>query len=328
MRFVVFTHASITKKCIIVTIWDRLSNLCNNTFWGEEMRLFLWTYFFGIACDSGDNKLVEVIDADGDGFSQEEDCNDTDASIYPEALENCDGVDNDCDGIIDAQDPDIQDAMTLYGDADGDGVGGDSFMLFSCEPVSGYVETNSDCNDVNPNTFPDAVEICDGEDNNCDDEIDEGVEITFYEDGDFDGFGNSDVTQEACTPPLGFVYNSLDCDDSLATIHPGALEICDGEDNNCDGDIDEEAINANTYYIDEDADSFGGGASIQSCELPEGYAFTSSDCDDGNADIHPDALEVCDGIDNNCDGTQDGADATDSVMWYLDFDVDGYGTGV
>jgi uncharacterized protein (TIGR02145 family) len=101
----------------------------------------------------------------------------------------------------------------------------------------------------------------------------------------------------------GFSENNGDCDDTNAQVYSGAEEICDGLDNDCDGLVDEDA--GSIFYQDSDGDGFGGSTTIQSCEQPSGYVAQSGDCDDSDATINPNAVEVCDGIDNNCDGVVD-----------------------
>ena len=130
-------------------------------------------------------------------------------------------------------DPD-NDAIVVV-DSDGDG--------FASE---------EDCDDDNPNINPNMDEICDGVDNDCNDEIDEGVEIDFYLDGDGDGFGNADAVVQACSQPEGAVANQNDCDDDNPQIYPSQVEECDGVDNNCNGDIDEDT--GSLFYIDADGD--------------------------------------------------------------------------
>jgi hypothetical protein len=78
-------------------------------------------------------------------------------------------------------------------------------------------------------------------------------------------------------------------------------EICDGLDNDCDGEVDEDV--KNTYFLDSDEDGFGNpDSSLQACSPPAGYVADNTDCADGNAAIYPDAAEKCsDGIDNDCD---------------------------
>ncbi len=91
-----------------------------------------------------------------------------------------------------------------------------------------------DCDDNNSSINPAAREICDGVDNNCDGQIDEGLKTTFYEDTDGDGCGNPHVAIEACSQPLGYVANNTDCDDTNATVNPGATEIKkNGLDDDC-----------------------------------------------------------------------------------------------
>ena len=130
--------------------------------------------------------------------------------------------------------------------------------------------------------------------------------------------------------------NTTDCNDIDADIHPAAPEVCDEIDNDCDLLIDDEdsSLDLSTGavgYFDEDADGFGVTTSMTTaCELPQDHSSVGGDCDDTNAEIHPDADEVCDGVDNNCDddGTGagiDGADAVDQTLWYPDGDTDDYG---
>ena len=105
------------------------------------------------------------------------------------------------------------------------------------------------------NINPGEPEICDGVDNTCNGEIDEGVLRSFHLDEDGDGFGHADVAEEACETPDGMVLNGGDCDDRDAEIFSGALEECDDIDNDCDGDIDEGL--GNRWYADTDADGYG-----------------------------------------------------------------------
>jgi len=266
-------------------------------------------------------------DADGDGWAACEDCDDGDASISPDGAEACNGVDDDCDGDIDEDD--ASDASTWYADADGDGYGDASSTAVACDQPSGHVAAlyATDCDDGDAAVHPAAAETCNDVDDDCDGNTDEGVTSAFYADADGDGYGDTSSTAEACQAPSGYVEDDTDCDDGQASVHPGANEVCDGLDNDCDGTADgADATDASTWYADRDADGFGdAAASTLSCDQPSGYVQDDTDCDDYDDDINPDADELCDGDDNDCDGDTDEDDATDAGTWYADTDADGYG---
>ncbi len=286
-------------------------------------------------------------DADGDGFAACEDCDDSEPDVHQESAEICDGLDNDCNGFIDEADPGLSDGTTYYGDADGDGYGGSQFTTSACDLPSGYTATSDDCDDTDASTHPGASESCDEKDNDCDGSIDEGVQLTWYADADQDGFGDSTQTTDTCTAPQGYVSNGNDCDDANPQVSPSAYEICDGTDNDCDGSIDEDALNPSTWYVDSDGDGHGDASdSTLACSQPSGYAADTIDCDDSDAASTTTATDAdCDGAitaedcddndatsnttatDGDCDGTLTADDCNDtdatSTTVATDADCDG-----
>jgi len=284
-------------------------------------------------------------DADGDGYGDSgtastacdqpsgtvvdaTDCDDTDAAVNLGADEQCDGVDNDCDGITD--EVDAVDATTWYADSDGDGWGDPLSISLACDQPTGFVEVDGDCDDTDASIFTGADEYCDGVDTDCDgtlDEVDALDVSAWFADVDGDGYGDGTDVQVACSQPSGFVSDASDCDDGDAGVHPGATELCDGVDSDCDGAADDDdASDTLTWFADSDGDSFGDAASVdRACAQPSGFVTDATDCDDGDASVYPGATELCDGVDSDCDGTADEADALDSSTWFSDADGDGYG---
>ena len=269
------------------------------------------------------------VDADGDGYPEDQDCDDEQAAVNPGASERCNGSDDDCDGDIDEDD--AIDAATWYRDRDGDGHGDAEHSQRACDQPSGWVEDDDDCDDEQAAVNPASTELCNGADDDCDgtvDEDDAADATTWYHDQDGDGYGDPDDAQAACQAPEGTVADASDCDDAQPTVNPAAAERCNGHDDDCDGAIDEDdASDASVWWADADADGYGdSGATTTACERPSGYASPTinSDCDDGDATIHPTATETCDGQDQDCDGSVDEG-ATDMATWYVDDDGDGYG---
>lgn len=288
----------------------------------------LFLAFLAAACTT-DTQIHTDTDEDGDGYTKGTDCNDNNPTIYPNAVEICDEVDNNCDGTID--EPDASNAATFFADTDGDGYGNPGSSVLSCLMPNGYQSNNSDCNDTNYAVHPEATEYCDGFDNDCDgatDEDDAEDVSTWYEDQDGDGFGNALESTTACYQPTGYTSEKRDCDDLSMVINPGVPESCDGTDNDCDGVVDEnDAVDAPTWFQDSDGDGYGNSSeTTTACDMPGGYGTDYTDCDDEKYGVHPGATEFCDGLDNDCNGLIDELGAVDALTWYEDMDGDGYGS--
>ncbi len=283
-------------------------------------------------CDAeiDENDAVDAanwyLDLDGDGYgdaaapvlgcaapegavADASDCNDADAGISPVVPEVCDGVDNNCDGVLDPE------SSTWFADTDGDGFGDERTTTDACAAPAGYLADAGDCDDGDGAVHPDATEVCDGVDNNCDTGIDNAATdaALWYGDADADGYGNPGLVQSSCEAPAGFLSDNADCDDGDNLVFPGATELCDGADNNCDGVVDEDdAADGTTWFSDADGDSYGDAAmTTAACLAPAGYVAADGDCDDSDAAYNPGALEedCSDPNDYNCDGATGYADS-------------------
>lgn len=152
----------------------------------------------------------------------------------------------------------------------------------------------------------DGVSVLDGDCDDADPSVLLGANQLWFPDEDTDGFGDPSSPAMGCSAPAGYVSNASDCDDERLDIYPGAVELCDGLDNDCSGVVDDEPADPRIFFPDSDGDGFGDeGAAIARCEAPEGYLSDGSDCDDGDATVFPGstATEVpLDGIDTDCDG--------------------------
>jgi hypothetical protein len=245
-------------------------------------------------------------DLDHDGYYSYRDCNDLDSLIHPTAIEICNGVDEDCDELID-EDLTI---YTYYIDKDNDGFGDENLTIDTCTSIAptNYSIISGDCDDLYSNINPNANELCNGIDDNCNNEIDDNLVLyTFYVDNDNDGYGDAEFRIDTCDVniPFGYSSNNTDCDDNNSNINENVLEVCDGFDNNCNELIDEELVHF-IFFIDADGDGFGTSTdTIVSCNstLPNGYSNNNLDCNDGNNMINPVGIEIADnGVDEDCNG--------------------------
>ncbi len=203
------------------------------------------------------------------------------------------------------------------------------------EDQDGFSITDGDCDDTDPSVHPDAKEVCNKRDTDCDGEIDSPNptdKLYYYLDADLDGYGDPDTEYEGCEIPEGYSATNDDCDDQYKHTYPGAYEWCDAMDNDCDGVVDPEGTQGDVWlYLDADGDGFGDPNTYTEECIAEGYIDNGNDCDDDDATIHPRAEEVCDdGIDNNCNDLADDDDPgsiniNTYTTWHVDNDEDGFG---
>ena len=269
---------------------DFLDNNCNGeTDEGVSIQVYTDADHDG----RGDDNTPTVASCPGAvGFASiAGDCDDSDPEIFTGQFEICDGKDNNCNGIPD----EVRESAPWFADVDEDGYGDpESSPIFSCYPIPGRVLSQNDCNDQENLVNPNSPEICDGLDNDCDGKANFKLSgANNFEDDDGDGVADIDCGGD-------------DCNDEDARTAGGAEEVCDRVDNDCDGEVDEQTVQ-NIWYTDQDGDGWGVilGSAVASCDPVSGRATQFGDCDDSNQSIKPGVVEMCDGIDQDCDGIVD-----------------------
>ena len=298
---------------------------------------------------------VAYADEDADGYAACEDCDDTDDTLHPDASEVCDGIDNDCDGLVDDDDDsvDLTTRREFWSDDDGDTYGDDDDApLLACSAPLAHVENNDDCDDTDPTINPAGTEVCDADDvdedcNGVADDADAGVLgsslFEWFEDADGDSYGAGTSTLACSAPDSSWLSTDGDCDDTDPAVNPAATEVCDADDTDedCDGTADDADSSVDpatmaSWYPDADTDGYGdvSATATLACDDPSAtttYVATATDCDDADSAVNPGADEVCDAadVDENCNGTADDDDSTllasSATEYFPDTDADGYG---
>jgi hypothetical protein len=269
------------------------------------------------------------------------DCDDKDALVHPGTLEVCgNGKDDNCNGT--QNEKDATNCTLFYFDFDGDGYGIDDSACY-CEPYQYYrARRAGDCVDTDPAVNPGQTEVCANQkDDDCDGVTDENQENAincqnYYLDADQDGWGRD--TYKCLCAPLGdfTATRGGDCYDTNPSVNPGAVERCNGVDDNCNGLTDEERTSGacgtdgyTLYYLDHDRDTYGSTNDTKCLCIAQGdyNALRGGDCDDTDPLVNPDMLEICgNGKDDNCDGSQNSENAFGCTSFYYDEDGDGFGT--
>ena len=256
-RFYVINQATATSTL-------RMDNV---SVWGNQITITP-TLFYADNDNDGFGDLANdtlVCNAPAGFVANSTDCNDNDALVNPTTI--------------------------WYQDLDNDQVGNSAVSQVACLQPAGYVLANGDCDDNNAAIV---------------------AAVLYYSDADSDGFGDDATATAFCQAPVNMIAIGGDCNDANNAIYPGAPEICDGFDNNCNGQEDEGLTFLN-YYFDGDSDGYGIGNSTVSCTPLTGYATLTGDCDDSNDTVYPGATDTeGNGIDENCDGV-DGVLGLNSV---------------
>ena len=239
-------HPGATEVCDSADTDEDCSGLADDADSGVDTSTYSTWYADSDSDGYGDPAVTtDACDAPAAHVADDTDCDDTDSAVHPRATEVCDAADTDedCSGTADDADPGVDPAThtTWYADTDADGEGDPGRTTAACDSPTGYVSNGTDCDDTDATVGLTATEVCDSQDNDCDTlvddadpDLDSSTASTWYEDADADGFGDATVTALTCAAPSGYVTDNTDCDDTFAYTYPGATELCDGQQNDCD----------------------------------------------------------------------------------------------